>query len=114
MTTAFTKFFHFSASHARGEKIKGHNYVLGVTIDPLEEEKETAFEKKVEAVLIKKLDSRDLGTDVDFLKNVEINDLNLLRIFWDLLAVQLPPARLRALSLERDKRTHTAFSPDSA
>jgi hypothetical protein len=85
--------------------VVGHNYVLGVTTRALSEADERIFEEKIEASLIHKLQSRDLGLHVEFLKGIEINDENLLRAFWKILGPQIRPNPLLSLSLKRDDRT---------
>ena len=110
MKALLTKFFRFSASHAAGEKIYGHNYVLGVTVDALTPAAERSFETAVESALIQRLESRDLGLHVDFLKGIEITDAGLLHAFWKVLEEKIKPARLRSLSLERDSRTRPVIA----
>ena len=110
MEVLLTKFFRFSASHAAGQKVYGHNYVLGVTVEPLSLEGEKGLEETVGTTLIDRLQSRDLGLHVDFLKGLEINDANLLRSFWKVLEGAVKPAKLRSLSLERSG-ARTTLSP---
>lgn len=110
MKITFTKRFYFSASFSNGGRVYGHNYTLGVTTDAMDENFEIEFEKKIEDSLIKKLQTRDLGLDVDFLKGAHINDANLLKIFWGILKKEIQPAPLYSLSLERDGRTQTVMS----
>ncbi|HTL71073.1 MAG TPA: hypothetical protein VL404_07265 [Candidatus Eisenbacteria bacterium] len=106
MDAAFTKYFPFSASRESGGRVFGHNFVLGVTVDaPAEGEPERRFVSAVETGLISRLDSRDLGLDVDFLKGLPTADGPLLCAFWPIVEKAAAPLRLRALSLERDKRT---------
>ena len=106
----FTKTFDFSASFSRDGKIYGHNYTLGVTTDWMDEEAEALFEAKVRESLIKKMESRDLGLHVDFLKGARLNDENLLAIFWPILKKEIHPLGLHRLSLQRDQRTKVVMS----
>ncbi|MGH7197475.1 MAG: hypothetical protein ACREH5_01880 [Candidatus Omnitrophota bacterium] len=106
----FTKTFDFSASFSRNGKIYGHNYTLGITTDWMDEEAEALFEEKVLRSLIKKMESRDLGLHVDFLKGAKLNDENLLAIFWPILKKEMLPLRLHRLSLRRDNRTEVVMS----
>ena len=110
MKATFTKFFNFSACYATKSKVLGHNYRLGITVSVPDEEGEQRFQKKIESALIKKLESRDLGTDVDFLKGETITDLNLLKIFWAILQDEVRPLSLYSLSLEKDKHGRTVLS----
>ena len=110
MEALLTKFFRFSASHSVGDKIYGHNYSLGVTVQALSLEEEKRFELLVEDTLIRRLESRDLGLHVDFLKSTPIEDSALLDAFWKLLEEKIKPARLRSLSLDRDSRTKTSLT----
>ena len=90
----------------------GHNYLLSVTTEVLSEDQEIELDKLIQKNLIQKIDSRDLGLHVDFLKGVEINDLNLLKAFWSFLEPIILPASLEALSLESDDRTKTSLLKD--
>ncbi len=112
MTITFTRFFQFSASHTYQDKIVGHNYVLGVTTDTLDDPSEVQFDKKINEALISKLHSRDLGLHVDFLKGARITDDNLLKIFWGMIKKEIDPMPLRALSLERDSRSKVVMSQE--
>ncbi len=106
----FTKTFPFSASFSRDGRVYGYNYTLGVTTDWMEESAEAVFEEKVRVSLIRKLESRDLGLHVDFLKGAKLNDENLLAIFWPLLKKEIHPLPLHRLSLQRDDRTRVVMS----
>ena len=83
----------------------GHDYLLSVTTEALDENLETEIESKIQKVLIQKMDSRDLGLHVHFLKNIEITDTNLLKAFWKLVEPAIKPVRLKSMCLERDSRT---------
>lgn len=101
-----TRLFRFSASHAVGDRHLGHNYVLGVTVEGVRRASdEELLAGGVEEALIRKLDSKDLGLHVDFLKNVPLEDESLLRTFWGILEARLAPLKIRRLTLERDSRT---------
>ena len=106
----FTKTFDFSASFSRDGKVYGHNYTLGITTDWMDEKAEALFETKVRESLIKKMESRDLGLHVDFLKGAKLNDENLLAVFWPILKKEMHPYPLHRLSLQRDKRTKVDMS----
>jgi len=87
----------------------GYNYTLGVTTDFVDEETERLMTEKIENVLIKKMESRDLGLHVDFLKDVEINDLNLLKAFAKILDEEIAPKKILSLSISRDGKTLTTL-----
>jgi hypothetical protein len=108
MKTLFTKHFHFSASFSKGERVIGHNYVLGVTFPAQHEDAERVLVDKIEA-LVRPMESRDLGTDVEFFKGADIDDQTLLKIFWPLAERAIAPVSLESLSLERDRRTMTTL-----
>ena len=112
MLTRVTKKFHFSASYKSGERVLGHNYVLGVVTGALNDEEEAALDHKVRRVLIDRIDSRDLGLHVDFLKNIEINEWNILKSFWKLLEPEILPLTLSELFLEKDGRSQVALFKD--
>ncbi len=112
MRTLFTKKFFFSASHEKGDRVLGHNYVLGVVTGSLNDSEETTLEHAVQRALIDKIDARDLGLHVDFLKDTEINELNLLKSFWNILEPEIRPLILSSLFLEKDGRSKVALSKD--
>ncbi len=111
MKTTITKFFRFSASHSLGNRVFGKNYILETTLDALSPDKELEFEKKVLEKLIKRLESRDLGLHVDFLKGIEITDRNLLEAFWRVLREAVPAFEIRSMTLQRDDTTKTTLIP---
>ena len=113
MQTRLTKKFQFSASFKNGERMIGHNYVFGVVTQALSEADEKAFENTVRRLLIDRIDSRDLGLNVEFLKNIEINELNLLKSFWKLLEHEILPLRLSEIFLEKDGRSQVALFKDA-
>ena len=91
----------------------GHNYILSVTTEPLDHASEAVVDKKVREALVQKIDSRDLGLHVDFLKNIEITDTNLLKVFWEIIRLEINPVELTSLSLERDERTQALISREA-
>ena len=105
MRHTFTKIFCFSASVESHGRVTGHNYKLSVTVDDLEESAEGRFEDAIQKSLIEKVHSRDLGTDVDFLKGQALSDKTLLEAFGGIIQKTVAPLRLRSLTLERDERT---------
>ncbi len=110
MNEILTKFFHFSASHSRGGKVIGKNYILEISIRATSAEEELEFEGKVQSGLIGCLESRDLGLHVDFLKGLDLTDLNLLKAFWAKAQEAVPFAEILSLSLTRDAKTKTTLS----
>ena len=106
MSQAFwTKFFYFSASYSRLDQTHGHNFTLGVTVEYSDKMDEATFINQIEVALVQKIHSRDLSMHVDFLKNIEITDYNLLKIFSEIISRQIKPVKLHSVSLERDPRT---------
>ena len=105
MTATVTKTFEFSASHAHGDKVIGHNYTLRAVFQVSDEHAETGLSDKIEKCLIQKVHSRDLGQHVDFLKGAALNELALLKAFWAVIEPSVHPTVLHSLSLERDRRT---------
>ena len=87
----------------------GHNYVLGVTFPAQQEDVERVLVEKLE-ILVRPMESRDLVTDVEFLKGIPIHDQSLLKAFWPLAERALAPVPLESLCLERDRRTVTTLS----
>ncbi len=105
MPTTLTKLFPFSASYERGGKIFAHNFILGVTVEIVSGTAEEDWAELIQGSVIKKVLSRDLGLDVDFLKGAEITDLKLLDFFWDEIHKAIRPRKLVGLSLETDSRS---------
>ena len=114
MKIALTKYFRFSSSFSKNNKVFGYNYILGVTTDFIAEDEEVRLEQAITKNLIKKIDSRDLGADVDFLKGAHLNDESLLSIFWPIIKKQIHPVPLRSLSLQRDDRTCVTLSSEDS
>ncbi len=110
MKVHLTKAFFFSASFSQNNRVVAHNYTLKITTDGLDERLEKELEAKVEGGLIKKLQSHDLGTDVDFLKGTSLEEESLLKVFWALIQKEIHPVPLRALSLEKDGRSKLTLS----
>ena len=110
MTATVTKTFEFSASHSHGGKVLGHNYILRCTFPAADVSVEEGLSETIEKVLIQNVHSRDLGESVDFLKNVPPDELSLLKVFWGLITQAVPHAPLRALCLERDRKTQWTLS----
>ncbi len=109
MNILLTKTFHFSASYSKAGKVFGHNYTLGATIQSADPDSERVLEEKVNAFIIHRVESRDLGLHVDFLKGVPINDQNLLNIFWEIVEREIKPLVLSRLTLARDERSQVAM-----
>ena len=109
MKTSLTKTFYFSASHSRAGKIFGHNYTLGVTTQVADEDSERILEEKVNEAILRRVQSRDLGLHVDFLKGISISDQNLLEVFWNILERKMKPLALLKLTLARDERTQVTM-----
>ena len=109
MKISLTKTFYFSASHSHEGKIFGHNYTLGVTTQAADQDSERILEEKVNGSILQRVQSRDLGLHVDFLKGISINDQNLLEVFWKILDREMKPLVLLKLTLARDKRTQVTM-----
>ena len=110
MRTLLVKKFPFSASFERAGRHFGHNYVLTVEAEPAAGVGEEEITARVDRTLIRKMESRDLGLHVDFLKNTELSDANLLGTFWKILEDELKPAVITRLGLQKDARTETTLS----
>ncbi len=109
--TKLTKRFPFSASYASNGKVYGHNYVLEATFDYVDPAAEARIEKQIKDSLISKMESKDLGLHVDFLKGVTIREDLLLETFFRIAAAAIAPARILSLSLERDAKTKFTLHP---
>ena len=109
MKVSLTKTFYFSASHSQAGKIFGHNYRLGVTTQVADQDSERVLEAKVNGSIIQRVQSRDLGLHVDFLKGISISDQNLLEVFWNILERKMKPLALLKLTLARDERTQVTM-----
>ena len=67
------------------------------------------MEEKVNGAVIQRVQSRDLGLHVDFLKGISISDQNLLEVFWKILEKEMKPLVLLKLTLARDERTQVTI-----
>ena len=114
MPATVTKSFEFSASHSAAGKVFGHNYILHAAFHVHNASEETGLSEKIERSLIQKMHSRDLGSDVEFLKNVPPDDLSRLKVFWEIIARETRPARLESLCLERNRHTRWTLTADSS
>ena len=110
MKTVITKSFHFSASHAKDGRVIGKNYILEIAIEAVEPDQEELFEKKVREKVIRPVESADLGLHVNFLAGIEVNDLNLMKVFWAELKKICPDFKPQSLTLFRDSGTRTTLS----
>ena len=111
MSATVTKTFEFSASHAEGDKVVGHNYILKCVYLAADASAEEGLTEKIQRDVIQKLHSRDLGQSVDFLKNVPLNDLAILRTLWRVITEATRPAQLHSLCLIRDRQTEWTLTP---
>ena len=110
MKLLFAKTFKFSASHEKNGKVYGHNYLLTITTDMMDEARQDLFETRVEEGLISQVHTKDLGTHVSFLKGMDISGENLLRAFAKIAEGLVHPAKIYALSLERDSLTKVTLT----
>jgi len=84
----------------------GHNYRLEVTVEgPVDARTGMVMDLKrlhdlVQAVILDKVDHRNLNLEVDFLQGVQPTTENLVRAFFQELAPQIPRGRLRRIRLE--------------
>jgi hypothetical protein len=78
----------------------------------MDEKTEETFVRTVEEKLVRRVDSKDLGLHVDFLKGWDLTDLGLLHSIKSLLKAAIVPVTLKSLSLERDENTVTVLSDD--
>lgn len=112
MRTELTKTFAFSACHTHSGRVLGRNYLLGITLEWLPEEREKAMSEIVHREIISKVHTRDLGEDVYFLKKSVIDDASILQAFWQRLSGPLSDFRVRRLTLQRDPETSTTLWPE--
>ena len=112
MFASVTKTFEFSASYSKADKVIGHNYTLRATFLAASEADERGLVPKIQDALIQKIHSKDLGEHVDFLKDVVISDVALLRSFWPIIANATKPVLLKKLSLECDRSTRWTLAEE--
>ena len=109
MATELTKFFSFSACHTSSGKVLGRNYRFGITVEWVNQAQEERLIETVRRELISKVHTRDLGENVDFLKNISIDDASLLKEFKKRLSAALMGFNIKRLTLERDSETSTVL-----
>ena len=113
MKMHLTKKFCFSASHNSGSRVIGHNYILSITAEGIDENLDVLIEQKVKEAVVSKLDSRDLGVDVEFLKGAPITDAHLMKSLWTVIQTAIQPVPLCALTLEKDRATLLSLSRET-
>lgn len=101
MKAVLTKSFRFSASSTLRGRALGKNYILEITLDVLDPEKEIDFENKVREHLIGPIHSTDLG---------ETTDQQLLQDLWMKAERAALGCRLSAMTLIRDETARTTFA----
>lgn len=79
----------------------GKNYILEITLEALDPEKERDFEKKIREGLIRPMDSTDLG---------ETTDQNVLHTFWRQAEEAFPELLFSAMTLVRDETARTTVT----
>jgi 6-pyruvoyltetrahydropterin/6-carboxytetrahydropterin synthase len=88
----------------------GHNYRLEVTVSgPVDARTGEVMDLKrlhdlVQAVILDKVDHRNLNLEVDFLQGVQPTTENLVRAFFQELAPHIPRGRLFRIRLEETDR----------
>ena len=108
-----TKLFYFSSSFARGRKIHGHNFTLSVTVELSPKTDEPLLTERIQRAVIDPCHSRDLSTDVPFLKDLPITEHSLLEVFSRIIQKEIRPEKLVRLEIERDKTTVFSLSGDN-
>ncbi len=63
----------------------------------------------VQAVILDKVDHRNLNLEVDFLQGVQPTTENLARAFFQELAPHIPKGRLRRIRLEETDRNSAEY-----
>ena len=93
----------------------GHNYRLEVTVTgPVDVRTGMVMDLKqlhevVQAVILDKVDHRNLNLEVDFLQGVQPTTENLARAFFQELAPHIPKGRLRRIRLEETDRNSAEY-----
>jgi len=93
----------------------GHNYRLAVTVTgPADARTGMVMDLKrlhevVQAVILDKVDHRNLNLEVDFLQGVQPTTENLARAFFQELAPHIPKGRLRRIRLEETDRNSAEY-----
>jgi hypothetical protein len=104
MGVELSKSFTFSASLRRGERALGRNYVLTLSVAPLDEAREKEFEAAVKRDLVDGLHTRDLSDLPDF-KDACASDEALLRAMKKKLDRVLSQFNARRIELRLDPRS---------
>lgn len=95
----------------------GHNYELEVTVCGLPDARTgmvidlPEMDRQVEDRLLAFVDHKDLNTDVSFMRGVIPTAENIVKCFWDELAVGIPqPARLHRLRLTESRNNSAEYT----
>jgi hypothetical protein len=114
MRAELTKIFSFSACYSAAGRVLAGNYLFGITVEWLPEPREKELMEIVQREVIRKVRTRDLGDQVDFLKKITIDDRSLLEAFWKCLSVPLSDFGVKSLTLRRDLETSTTIWPGAS
>jgi hypothetical protein len=105
--------FPFSACFDEaGGGLAAHNYTLRLMTRPLPRADEKKLRERIDEKLIRRIGSRDLGKDVDFLKGQKLTESVVLAEFLKVIASAISPQPVFRLSLERADGTRLTLVPD--
>lgn len=114
MSATLELIFSFSACFDDiGGHLEAHNYTLRLVTAPLERAEECRIRREVDRELISKIASRDLGHDVDFLKNKPLTEWFVLSEFQQKVSLLIAPHPVYRLSLERADGTRLNWFLDA-
>ena len=106
--------FPFSACFDEaGGGLAAHNYSLRLLTEPLARADEKRLRTAVDDGLIRRIASRDLGRDVDFLKGKPLTESVVLSEFHKRIEPLIAPSPVLRLSLERADGTRLTLVPDA-
>lgn len=105
--------FPFSACFDdAGGGLAAHNYTLRIVTEPLALPEEKRLRDCVDDKLIRRVASRDLGKDVDFLRGKKMTEPAVLAEFFRVVASAIAPVPVYRLCLERGDGTRLTMAPD--
>ncbi len=94
----------------------GHNYTLEITVKGLPEANTgmivdlAVLDELVEALLLQKVDHKNLNLDVDFLSDIIPTTENVAEAFWSQLSDKIPaPSLLHRIRLQESKNNFAEY-----
>ena len=87
---------------------------MGITCQWVPESREKELNDVIRREILSKVENRDLGESVDFLRKAALDEASLLEAFWKQLSGPLSDFGVKCLTLKRDSESSTTIWPESS